>query len=178
MVFADDIDLVVHTVDGHGLLVCHLPRIRYFVVMACLDDLLPCVVGKDRVVGRLKRDIIPRPADKRPALLDVVHSAVDEALPALHGVGRAVDEGFVCPDRHGNITGRIDLHVLWEHQSWANTTHRSYSVVAIASILTDAPRSVLIGGIRGAEPPVGGRAVQFCNAIAVSGRSGSGCKII
>ena len=38
---------------------------------------------------------IPRPADKRPALLDTVHRAVDEAFPALHFVGRAIDECFV-----------------------------------------------------------------------------------
>lgn len=39
---------------------------------------------------------IPRTRDKRPALLDVVARAIDEAFPALHFVDSAIDSRFVC----------------------------------------------------------------------------------
>ena len=50
-------------------------------------------------------------------------------------------------------------------------------VVVVAAIVADEPYAVGVAGARGAEPPAGGRSVQFCNALVVGGRAGPRLKI-
>lgn len=51
------------------------------------------------------------------------------------------------------------------------------AVDAAIAIGEDVPHDVGVGGVRGAEPPAGGRAVQFCNALVVGGRAGPRLKV-
>ena len=55
---------------------------------------------------------------------------------------------------------------------------RDGGVVAVAvAIGVDAPHVVGAAGVRGAEPPAGGRAVQVRNALVQRRRTGSGLEV-
>ena len=51
------------------------------------------------------------------------------------------------------------------------------AAAAVVAIGDDVPHVVGAVGVRGAEPPAGGRAVQFCNALVVGGRAGPILKV-
>ena len=164
MIFSDDVDQIVRAVNGHRFLVCHLPCVRHFVVVARRDDLLPRVVGKYGVVARLKRDVIPRAVNERPAFEDVVHRAAHHTLATLHGVGRAIYERLVrgeVGDDH--VATVVDEGVRGKSESGAG------AVGAGAVVCVDSSIGVQVAGVvsaipeRGAGPLNNGGAVHVGN---------------